>query len=493
MNGNHIVRLRHPVPGWCGVVETRWCRVDLMRWSMVALVIGTVIWGLADVRRRGRIDPEHPETHRTDFTVYTIAGEAMLYGGDPYAVANLRGWKYVYLPLFALVVAPLGSFDSQTQVLVWFAISVILSWGCLRECVRIAEVVLPGEPRRGVFGPIPTWIGAAAVTAAIVPTLNCLQRGQTGVVVLYFLLLGFRLLVESRSVGWSLLAGVVLALPIVLKATPLLPVAAALAQQAISAWYLPGSVSRLFRPSASLVGVAFGLLLFLLFIPASVIGWQTNLEHLGTWVRTVANQEESALKEDYAGDNTTERNQSLTNAIHRFGNWAAGEPQPNSGTWQDVTAAANSGRPMDAGIVGTMLLAVRIGVGCLLLAVGYRTARAGDPLGLAVGFSLAYLATLIVCQIARGHYFVIWLPTILFTCTWLVRQHRPRSAAWHAIMAALLVLVHYVFLSRAGAIGVLGLGTAIWFTTVSITILRTKVMETVTVPTDVAILGRQAA
>ena len=207
MNGNHIVRLRHPVSGWSGVVETRWGRIDLMKWSMVALVIGTVIWGLADVRRRGRIDPEHPETHRTDFTVYTIAGEAMLYGGDPYAVANLRGWKYVYLPLFALVVAPLGSLDSQTQVLVWFAISVILSWGCLRECVRIAEVVLPGEPRRGVFGPIPTWIGAAAVTAAIVPTLNCLQRGQTGVVVLYFLLLGFRLLGRKSERGLVVIGG----------------------------------------------------------------------------------------------------------------------------------------------------------------------------------------------------------------------------------------------------------------------------------------------
>ena len=493
MNANEIMRVARPASGWSGAVETRWGRVDLIKWSMVALVIGTVIWGLADVRRRGRIDPEHPETHRTDFTVYTIAGEAMLYGGDPYAVANLRGWKYVYLPLFALVVAPLSCFDPQTQVLVWFAISVILSWGCLRECVRIAQVVLPDEPRRGVFGPIPTWIGAAAVTAAAVPTLNCLQRGQMGVAVLYFLLLGFRLLIESRSAGWSMLAGVVLALPIVLKVTPLLPVTFALAQQATSAWYSPGSVSRLIRPNASLAGVSVGLLLFLLFIPASVIGWEANLEHLRTWVRTVANQEESALKADYAGDNTTERNQSLTNAIHRFGNWAAGEPQPNSGTWQDVTAAANSGRPMDAEVVRIILLAVRIGVGCLLLAVGYRAARAGDPLGQAVGFSLAYLATLIVCQIARGHYFVIWLPTILFTCTWLVRHHRPRLAAWHAIVAPLLVLVHYVFLSRAGAIGVLGLGTAVWYTTICITLLRTTAMETVTIPADSAIVGRQAA
>jgi hypothetical protein len=441
---------------------------------MIALAIGLVVWGLTDVRRRGRADSKHPEDHKTDFTVYTIAGETMYYGGDPYAVANLRGWKYVYPPLFALLVAPLSNFDSQTQVVVWFAVSVLLGWGCFRECVRIAEVVLPNEQRLGHFGPIPTWIGTAAVAAAAMPALNCLQRGQMGVAVLYFLLLGFRLLIESQSMGRAFFAGVMLALPVVLKATPLLPVAFVLVQQTAAAWFSSDPKSKWIRPGFSLAGAAFGLAVFLLFVPAALIGWQANLQHLGTWWNTVARQEEGALKQDYAGDNSTERNQSLTNAVHRFGNWAAGDPQPISGTWPPVTPATGAEWPMDGPLVMTLLLVVRCGVGCLLLAVGYRTARAGDSLGLAVGFSLAYLATLIVCQIARGHYFVIWLPTVMFTSVWLVRQNRPRSAAWHAIVPAMLVIMHYMFLRTAGSIGLLGLGTAAWYTSACVTVLRTK-------------------
>jgi Glycosyltransferase family 87 len=473
MNCGLTIRTARPVSGWRPAVESRWGRIDLVRWSLAVLVIALVIWGLTDVRRRGRVNPQHPEVHKTDFTVYTMAGEAMLAGGDPYTVANSRGWKYVYPPLFALVVAPLGKFEPQMQVMVWFTVSVLLGWGCLRECVRIAGVVLPNESRRGPFGPIPTWIGAAAVTAAAVPALNCLQRGQMGVAVLYFMLLGFRLMAESRAAGWSFLAGVVLALPIVLKATPLLPVVVALTQQALAAWFSPGRGWRLIRPGMSVAGAAFGLALFLFFIPALLIGWGANLQHVGTWWNTVARQEENALIQDYAGDNTTERNQSLTNAVHRLGNWAAGNPQPLSGTWP-VLIPTGGGRPMDVPLVEILLLAVRGGVGCLLLAVGFRTARAGDLLGQAVGFSLAYLATLIVCQIARGHYFVIWLPAVMFTSAWLVRQHRPRSAAWHAIAPGALVLVHYLFLRQAGALGLLGIGTAAWYTSVCLTVLRTK-------------------
>ena len=289
-------RVPRPASAWRPIVASRWGQLDILRWSIAALVIGLAVWGLTDVRRRGRLDPQHPEFHRTDFTVYTIAGQTMLYGGDPYTVSNLRGWKYIYPPLFALLVAPLADLDPEIQVTVWFAISVLLGWGCLRECVRIASVALPGEPMRGPFGPIPTWVGAAAVTAAAVPALNCLQRGQIGIAVLYFLLLGFRLLVQSQNTSGAFLAGVALALPIVFKATPLLPVAVALAQQALAAWFSPGRISRLLRPSANLAGAAFGLLLFLLFIPAWVIGWQSNLRHLDTWWNTVAKQEESCAE-----------------------------------------------------------------------------------------------------------------------------------------------------------------------------------------------------
>src|SRR5436190_940496 len=117
-------------------------RLNVLRFSVVTVVVAIIVWGLTDVRQRARIDPHNISVHKTDFTVYTEAGAAMFDGRDPYQVANPRGWKYVYPPLFAIVMAPLHTWDPQFQVILWFAISVCLCWGCYRECV-------PGQPAIG--------------------------------------------------------------------------------------------------------------------------------------------------------------------------------------------------------------------------------------------------------------------------------------------------------------------------------------------------------
>jgi hypothetical protein len=44
------------------------------------------------------------DIQRTDFTVYTEAGKAILYQLDLYHVQNIRGWRYVYLPPFAILI-----------------------------------------------------------------------------------------------------------------------------------------------------------------------------------------------------------------------------------------------------------------------------------------------------------------------------------------------------------------------------------------------------
>jgi hypothetical protein len=338
--------------------------------------------------------------------------------------------------------------------------------------MRIASIVSPGQPTQGVFGPISMWIGCAALAAAMLPTLNCLQRGQVGVALLYFLLLGYRLLVESRTAGWSFLTGAVFALPIVLKATPLLPVAFALAQQAVAAWHSPWRRVKLAHFGASISGAICGLALYLLFLPAALIGWRTNLHHLDTWWSTVAMHEENALVERFAEDNTTDRNQSLTNAVHHFVNSTA-EFLKSSPRVQQQDALSNGPLklPIDAPLVNTFLLLTRVMLGCLLIPVGYRVARARDRLGQTVAFSLAYLLTLVVCQIARAHYFMTWFPVILFASMWLIRESHPRLAALYAVVPGILVTAHYVFLHSVGAIGLLGLGTAVWYSAVCLTIL----------------------
>src|SRR6516164_6087864 len=104
------------------------------RYWLLGLVIALSVWGRVDVFRRARIDPNDPTAHKTDFTVYTEAGLAMFDGRDPYLVTNPRGWHYLYPPLFAILVAPLGLLDSQWQAAAWFAISILAAWGSYFEC-----------------------------------------------------------------------------------------------------------------------------------------------------------------------------------------------------------------------------------------------------------------------------------------------------------------------------------------------------------------------
>ncbi|HEY1784543.1 MAG TPA: hypothetical protein VGG30_03310, partial [Pirellulales bacterium] len=116
-----------PWPWWLG------------RHPLLALTAALIVWGLIDVRSRGRIEPGNLVEHRTDFTVYTEAGAACFDGRDPYAVTNARGWGYLYPPLFAILVAPLSRLDPQWQVTVWFFVSLLMLWGCYRESTLLVD------------------------------------------------------------------------------------------------------------------------------------------------------------------------------------------------------------------------------------------------------------------------------------------------------------------------------------------------------------------
>ena len=343
-----------------------------------------------------------------------------------------------------------------------------MCWGCYRECLRIASIVLPTDQNNYVFGPIPFWIGCASVTAALLPALNCLQRGQVGISLLYFLLLGFRLQLSARTSWGSFGAGLIFALPIVIKATPLLPVVFVLYQQAVAAWYSQRWRIDFVHCGANFAGLICGLFVFLFLFPAAVVGWRTNLHHLGTWWRTVATHEENALTEHFAQDNTTEHNQSLTNALHHFVGWAVG-----SGGASQLASPAIVERSWvdDSSIFRNVLLLLRGFLGGLLLLVGYGVARSQDRLGQTAAFGLAGILTLLICQIARAHYFMVWFPAIMFVCSRLMQDRHLKWAAVFAGVPVILVVTHYAFLHAAGSVGVLGIGTAMWYTAACFAIL----------------------
>ncbi|HEX3725601.1 MAG TPA: hypothetical protein VHV08_05135, partial [Pirellulales bacterium] len=301
--------------------------------------------------------------------------------------------------------------------------------------------------------------------------LNCLQRGQVGLAKLYLLLLGFRLLVESRGAVGSFLAGNLLALPIVLKITPLMIVGYVMVEQFVSAWRSPVRSQAMVRAANLAAGTACGLVLGVLLIPAMFVGWQANLDHLETWRRVMANAQNSA-DDGLAGDNYSVRNQSLDNAVRRFGNWAdycfAGGPFDEGGP---PDAYGYRGLIMDRPLTQHVLSVVRLLEGCLMLAVAYRVGRNGGPMGHALVFGLACASTLVLGPIARGHYFMLQLPAVMYVGTWLAVRQRPIMARAAALIPTALIMAHFILLGFAGRIGLLGIGTAVWFTWAALSVL----------------------
>ena len=446
------------------------------RWLVIPF-FGLCIWGWSDVREHGYPHPEDPLQHKSDFTVYTEAGAAFFDGRPPYEVSNPRGWTYLYPPMFALVVAPLHALPSQDQVMVWFVVSLLLCWGCFYECARTLRFLCEGDDHaaRHYTGWYP-WLGFAAVFAAALPTLNCLQRGQVGILKLYLLALGLRLVISSRRPLARVLGGIVLALPIVLKVVPLLPVSFLIFVQLVT-WIksrrsnVPidnGPRAAGVSLGLTCLGLVLGLLLFLLVIPSMLLGWNTNLRHLKTWSSTVLTKIDDGGDDARSGNSHTTRNQSLQNAAYRLGNFvwhkAAGGPDDRLADFFERPRSMFV-RPemiMDSRPAAWILLGLRLAILAALGVVGIRLGLKGDALSLATAYSLGSIAILVVSPIARVHYFMLVAPAILYLPLWLDRQNQTRAAKIMALIPMMLIIPHYFFLSYAGRVGLLGIGTAAW-------------------------------
>jgi hypothetical protein len=458
-------------------IGTRWGR-----WVWIIVVAILLVWGFTDVRRRADLDPHNIGAHRTDFTVYTEAGAAFFDGRDPYSVTNPRGWHYLYPPLFALLVAPLHVLPTGWQGITWFLLSLLMIGGCLSECRKIvqriqkaSEDTQPSDRRT-----LPSLIVVATVVAVLFPFLDTLQRGQVGIAVLLPLLLGFRIISETQGSFWWFWGGTLLALPVVMKVTPALPVSILLLQQFIAAMRTERSPIALRRFLHCLSGLTVGIILFVLLLPTILIGWEDNIRHLGTWYTGVATNERLGQTQNF--DPHSVRNQNLDNAVYRLGNWFAytftGGPD-DRGTGLPTVPSMQF--PMDAPIVRTILVVPHVLLALLLIVVAVRWHWETEGVGQVAVFGLACAMALLLSSISWGHHFVMLLPGMLFLPCALYETHRS-AARWLAILAAMLMLGHYSTLEFAGGIGgrlgLLGIGIAIWCTAAGIYLLRIKPVYT---------------
>ncbi len=449
----------------------RWTKADRSKWSITLFLLALAIWGLTDVRNRGRVDPEDGIVHRSDVTVYTGAGVAIFDGRDPYAYANPRGWHYLYPPLFAMLMSPLAALDPQWQSVALFAINVLTAWGCYVECRRWWAWLRTSDTSASATNRMPKAIFWLAAATVLLPALNCMQRGQVSILLMYPLLLGFRWAVTGQAWTGMALGGIVMAFPATVKLVPALPVAFVCCELVAGAW-LAGNCARKWQQAAAVAsGVAVGLLLFLFVLPSLCVGPKKNVEYLYSWARRVAaNSHPGPIN----GINIhSKRNQSLSNAVYRLGNFVNYEIGHGKSDEQlDEIGVERAASVMDQPAVTKTLLMVRGALLLLLIVAGWRALRSGDRLSIALAAAMACLATLIVSPLSWGHYYVIWLPAAALAPAWLWLRGRTHFAGTLAISACGLAWAHYVLMPWTGRIGLLGIGTTGWFAVVCLAMVR---------------------
>jgi hypothetical protein len=259
-------------------------RAMLIILVMVALGLG---WSTIYRAAFGRIE-------RTDFTVYTAAGRAVIRGDDIYKAENSRGWLYMYLPVFAIAMVPLATLPVWLSAGIWYLLSLAMLVHILWMAGRLARRYKPAA-QWPVF-----WLGIWALLGIFWPSMSGMARGQASVLLAWFVTLGIYAYTLRRS--W--LAGAAMAGAIVVKIFPFLfLVYFAFKRQ----WLMFATTS-------------VSLVLFILIIPSLVFGPRGNYELLHRWVLTIAlpanfaNEYERDPRYDQLADPRLERNQSV-NAV----------------------------------------------------------------------------------------------------------------------------------------------------------------------------------
>ena len=223
------------------------------------------------------------------------------------------------------------------------------------------------------------------------------------------------------------------------------------------------------RATTVTLGLALGVFLFTFAIPAACIGWSQNLHHLSTWSRKVVTSPDMGREVCVEVDNDS--NQSFSNAAHllaaRIRNRATAgansvTDQAAHRQWLAAVTAIGAYRRADY-VTAEWVRGVQVIVLVLLIVAGLAVGLRGDVLAQAATYGLACLATVLVSPVAWSHYYVLWLPALLFVPLWLVRRGHRRAAMAIAMVPMGLIWVHYLAKPWFGQFGLLGLGTLAWF------------------------------
>jgi hypothetical protein len=194
--------------------------------------------------------------------------------------------RFVYPnpPIMAILLEPLAHLPPLAGSLTWFYLKAgmtVLTFWWLFQIVETPELPFPG------------WAKLLAVALSLRPIIGDLSHGNVNLFILFLVVAGLYAFHRRWDVG----AGLLLALAIACKVTPVL--------------FIPYFLWK--RSWRVLSGVALGLVLFLILVPGSLLGMERNLRLLHSWT------ERMVMPFVVQGVVTSEHaNQSLPGLVYRL-------------------------------------------------------------------------------------------------------------------------------------------------------------------------------
>ena len=389
-------------------------------------------------------------TPMTDLGVFSCAAWAVLNGDNLYTISEWHGWHYGYPPVMAILFTPLAEpipagrpslapgvprteantlwgygIDSHRRfyglhkdnarffciVAIWYVVSLVLVFlaahalACALEGSRLRDPP-PVEPNRRR-----RWWALRTL-----PMLVCigsigtdLSRGQVDVVMLAAIALALYLAVRGRGFG----SGVCLAFPAAVKLFPGL--------------LLLYPVWR--RKWRMVAGVAAGLFLALVLIPAVALGPNRTVSLYRVWVQVLLKpglgQGADTSRADELTSMTKTDNQSLLAFIH---NWHYHDLPRNK---RPSEAAAATRHAVYA--IGVLLL---LGIG---LVSGIR--RQDSPRDLFILTGLLIGLALVVCPVVHNYYYLLLLPLVAALLDRNLAEPRDPARIWKLPLVVLIFML----------------------------------------------------
>jgi hypothetical protein len=250
------------------------------------LILCVIIVGVITVYRAA-----FDSIERTDYTVYTAAGQAILDRQDIYLAQNVRGWRYVYPPPFAILLVPFARMPLALGALIWYLLTVAaIGASAIMPAALLGDTPLRRKPQI-VYGLPLLCLATLLISSAL--------RSQASPFMDFFMIAAIYYHLKNRPIA----AGFSLACAALLKVFPIV----------LIVYFI------LRRQWQAVLATAIALVLLGIVLPSLYWGWQFNWHQIARWIDVVGhpammqNTERAQASSLYSQllDTTKPRNQSL--------------------------------------------------------------------------------------------------------------------------------------------------------------------------------------